>query len=356
MKNLFCPLFLLFSYTSTAQFADLMTNKNVAWVAASCIDVRLDVLNEQDQTHIFEQTHCNTEGGLAILKYQDTKAVGVSEGTFFFANTLLKALENKELTAYADSLCVQPIDVAALLTRIDTIQQIDPTTYQTRYKIVQSMINYEDIKLFRAYQITYYSTKNNTWNSRTLAIAPLVMHHDEAGNFVAWKPLFWLKVADKKADLNASSITWAVRRWSKDKESSLNLNTAKIHKKIGENVPMVHFLNAVKTNPQLRVYKHSNNWYDKEPLSASDKESVFASIDTIQTIDPVTYETKTKIVRADLDVTTINYVRLVQEWAWDNKRKVLSVRCLGVSPMRDVNNEEGEFLFRTPLFYQRLDD
>jgi hypothetical protein len=356
MKNLFCLLFLLVSYTATAQFADLMTNKNVSWVAASCIDARLDVLNEQDQTHIFEQTGVNTEGGLSILKYQDTKAVEVGEGRFVFANILLKAVENKELTVYADSLCLQPIDPMSLLRRIDTIQQIDPITYESKFKIVMSYLNCEDIKMFRAHQITYYSAKNNAWNSQILAVAPLIMHRDDVGNFIAWQPLFWLKVADKKADLNTPNTTWAVRRWSKDRESLLNLNTAKIHKKVGENVPMVHFLNAVKTNPQLRVYKHSNNWYDKELLSANDKESVFASIDTIQTIDPVSYETKTKIVRADLDVTTINYVRLVQEWAWDNKRKVLSVRCLGVSPMRDVNNEEGEFLFRTPLFYQRLDD
>ncbi len=49
MKNLF---FLLFSYTSTAQFADLIKDKNVAWVAESCIDVRLDMLNESNHKNI----------------------------------------------------------------------------------------------------------------------------------------------------------------------------------------------------------------------------------------------------------------------------------------------------------------
>ena len=29
MKKLFCPLFLLFAYTATAQFADLMKDKNI---------------------------------------------------------------------------------------------------------------------------------------------------------------------------------------------------------------------------------------------------------------------------------------------------------------------------------------
>lgn len=106
---------------------------------------------------------------------------------------------------------------------------------------------------------------------------------------------------------------------------------------------------------QLRVYQ-IDNWRDKVLLSAYDKENVFASVDTIQTIDPVTYAVKTKIVCADLDVITIKDLRLVQEWAWDNKRKVLSVKCLGVAPMRAVKNELGEFLFDSPMFYQRFDD
>ncbi len=356
MKSLFCSLFLLFCYTTTAQFANLIKDKNVAWVAESTIDVRLDLLYESDHKNIYEQTSYDPSNlDLTILKYQDTKSVEVGDGMSFFANTLLKAVENKQLTIYSDSLCVQAIDALSLLIRQDTIQQIDPNTYETTIRIVKSQLDFQDIKFFRAYQITYYSPKNNRWSSKTLAVAPLVMKHNELGNFVAWKPVFWIKVANEKIDLNASSTTWAVRRWSRSKENMLQLNTLKVHKKGNGDMPMSHFLNAVKTNPKLKVYR-AGNWHDKALLSPTDKENLFVSVDTIQMIDPVTYETKTKIVRNELDATTTNKLQLVQEWAWDNKRKVLSVRCLGVAPMRDIKNQEGEFLFCMPIFYQRFDD
>ena len=314
--------------------------------------MRLDLLDESDNQKIYGQTGYDTGGGLAILKYQDTKTVKVAEGKFFFANILLEAVKNKQLTVYADSLCVQLADPNLLLERTDTIQEIN--TYVRDTKEVFGPIYFENIKFFRAYQITYYSSKNNTWASKTLAIAPLETVTNQLSKFVTYKPMFWVKVANKKVDLNASSTTWAVRRWSKGNENTIDVNTIKVLKK-GNDVPMLHFLNALKTNPQLRVYK-ANNWYEKELLSATDKENIFVSIDTIQTIDPVTYESKMKVVRTEFDEKIINKLRLVQEWAWDDKRKVLSVRCLGVAPLRPIKNEVGEFLFDLPMFYQRFDD
>lgn len=355
MKSLFCSLFLLFSYVATAQFADLMQNKNVAWVAESTVDMRFDMLTESQMKAVYDQSKYDIEAGVKMLKLQDNKEVDADEGFGVFANTLLNAAKNKQITVYSDNLCTQVVDALSVMSRIDTIVTIDPTTYETKYRIVMNAMNSDDVTVFRAHQMLYYMPKSGTWGVRTLAIAPLMMVKNDIGEFLEWSPIFWIKVENKKAKLNSADITWAVRTRSKSKQSLIDINSAKEHKRIGADMPLIHFLELAKTNKQMPLYA-IENWRDKKLLSFNEKENIFISIDTIQTINPVTYETQLKIVRNSLDTQDIKKMRFIQEWAWDNKRKKLLVNLVGAAPMRDVKNEAGEFLYMSPLFYQRFDD
>jgi hypothetical protein len=44
------------------------------------------------------------------------------------------------------------------------------------------------------------------------------------------------------------------------------------------------------------------------------------------------------------------------EWAWDDVKNQLYVHVLGFNPLKGVANEEGQVLYKTPLFYYRFDD
>jgi hypothetical protein len=99
----------------------------------------------------------------------------------------------------------------------------------------------------------------------------------------------------------------------------------------------------------------TESWREKFVLSMEQRKGMINRTDTITQIDPATYETKTKIIYNKIEVADLKLLRLSQEWAWDNRKKVLSTRLIGVSPMKPVNNDAGEFLFLQPLFIRRFD-
>jgi Gliding motility associated protein GldN len=351
MKNLFCAIFILITLNANAQFEDLINDKNVAWVAESSIDIRLDMLHDEQLKSMFEETKYGFNNSLSILKFQDQRSEQErEEGYLFFTNILLEAAKNKQITAYSDSLCHDPIDILACMSHNDTIvfSETEPPL------IVKNLIQSDEIKLFRAHQITSYSPENGQWNSKTISIAPLKMVKDESGKFIAWKPIFWMKVDNKKANLNSSNITWAVRTRTKGIESDLQLNATKLHKKALE-TPMLHFLDLAINNKKMRLYPW-DNWEKGQPYSLKDRQNIFTKIDTILVIDPITNEEKLKISESHFDVNSVNSMRLIQEWVWDNKRKSLSIIILGIAPLAPIKNEEGKLLFFAPSFYQRFDD
>jgi hypothetical protein len=47
---------------------------------------------------------------------------------------------------------------------------------------------------------------------------------------------------------------------------------------------------------------------------------------------------------------------MIQNWYWDDKKKMLEIYLSAKSILKDVKNEAGEFLYKRPLFYRRTDD
>jgi hypothetical protein len=179
---------------------------------------------------------------------------------------------------------------------------------------------------------------------------------DEEGRFITWKPLFWIKVENERVDINSPDITCAVRTLSKGIHSMVQLNSVKEYKKTKPNMPILHFLDLVKNNKQILLHKANWNWREKELFSFDDKQKVFNSIDSVRVQAPFTNEITIQVVQNNIDLKNINEISLVQEWAWDDKRKTLFVRLLGIAPIGRNYNEVGDYLFSRPVFYQRFDD
>jgi hypothetical protein len=136
MKNLFCLFLLFLNHTLNAQFADLIKDKNVAWVGESSIDVRLDVLQEKEMDKIYDISKYYIFDGLTVLKFQESKEIEAEEGFDFFTRTLLKAEYNKFITIYSDSLCTQPTDMLSVISRNDPPCVYDSITQEKKCSIV----------------------------------------------------------------------------------------------------------------------------------------------------------------------------------------------------------------------------
>ena len=67
-----------------------------------------------------------------------------------------------------------------------------------------------------------------------------------------------------------------------------------------------------------------------------------ASIDTVTTFDPVTYEEKIQVVRNELNPEDIKRYRLKEVWFFDEESSTMNVRILGIAPLIDVKDENGK--------------
>lgn len=86
-----------------------------------------------------------------------------------------------------------PMDsVNEILTVVDTIPIYDMCFDGEVVKIIRNEINYEDVKRYRLKEIWYFDNQTATMKVRILGIAPLIDVHDDNGNFIYEKPLFWV--------------------------------------------------------------------------------------------------------------------------------------------------------------------
>jgi len=87
------------------------------------------------------------------------------------------------------------------------------------------------------------------------------------------------------------------------------------------------------------------------PLEPEEVASMGATVDTIITFDPETYEEQIQVVRNDLNPEDIKQFRMKEIWFFDEESSRLDVRILGIAPLRDEYDENGNYKYTLPLFW-----
>jgi gliding motility associated protien GldN len=105
----------------------------------------------------------------------------------------------------------------------------------------------------------------------------------------------------------------------------------------------------------IKAYKSDDDKFSYK-LTSTEVSTMGSSIDTIQQVDPITYETKLKIVVNKLNPDDIKRFRIKEEWYFDKQYSTLKVRILGIAPLKDETDEAGNFLFEKVLFWVRYPD
>jgi gliding motility associated protien GldN len=86
-----------------------------------------------------------------------------------------------------------PMDsINEILTVVDTVLNFCAFNDGEFVNIVRNELNYEDVKRYRLKEIWYLDNQTSTMKVRILGIAPLIDVHDDNGNFIYEKPLFWV--------------------------------------------------------------------------------------------------------------------------------------------------------------------
>ena len=101
---------------------------------------------------------------------------------------------------------------------------------------------------------------------------------------------------------------------------------------------------------EITVYSTEDDKFTAA-FAADEVAAKTASIDTVVTFDPETYEESYEVVRNELNPADIKRFRLKEIWFFDEETSTMKVRILGIAPLRDILDDNGNFLYEEPMFW-----
>ena len=114
--------------------------------------------------------------------------------------------------------------------------------------------------------------------------------------------------------------------------------------------PFFKILQKAALNNDITVYSAENDKFT-HPMDAAEVRSLFYHVDTIEIFDPVTYLSTIKIIEDEMNWEDVKRFRIKEAWYFDKNTGTMNVRILGIAPIVDVTDENGNFRFEKPLFW-----
>lgn len=141
-----------------------------------------------------------------------------------------------------------------------------------------------------------------------------------------------------------ADIAWERRIWRViDVREKMNLPFAYPEK------PLFDVFREMAADGQITVFSDEKF---TEPLSSEDLEAKLNRIDTFTSFDYDTYEETIQIAESPINAEDIKKYRVKEIWYFDEEASMMKCRILGISPIRDVYDDEtGEFKYPEPLFW-----
>lgn len=99
------------------------------------------------------------------------------------------------------------------------------------------------------------------------------------------------------------------------------------------------------------LYHNSFGSEFSTPMTQDEAQLVGRSTDTIVTFDPITFEEVMKVVENELNWEDINSYRVKEVYFFDEETSNLDVRILGIAPIIDRTDDNGNYLNSGPLFW-----
>ncbi len=142
-----------------------------------------------------------------------------------------------------------------------------------------------------------------------------------------------------------ADIFWEKRIWRVvDVREKMNLPFAYPQR------PFFTILMDAAVNEEITVYSTEDDKFTS-PLAPDEVASMGATIDTVITFDPETYEEQIQIVRNDLNAEDVKRFRLKEVWFFDKETSTMQVRILGIAPLIDVKDDNGNFRYEKAMFW-----
>lgn len=142
-----------------------------------------------------------------------------------------------------------------------------------------------------------------------------------------------------------ADIFWEKRIWRViDVREKMNLPFAYPER------PFITILMDAAQKGEITAYSTEDDKFTT-PLTPEEVASKGATIDTVISFDPQTYEEQIQIVRNEINPEDIKRFRIKEIWFFDEESSTLQVRILGIAPLQDITDDNGNFLYEQPMFW-----
>lgn len=145
--------------------------------------------------------------------------------------------------------------------------------------------------------------------------------------------------------IREADILWEKRIWRViDVREKMNLTFS------APESPLFKVLTDAALAGEISVYSTEDDKFSKR-LSPTDVRGMLFVRDTVVVFEPETYSETVKIVENEINWENIKRFRIKESWFFDTKTSTLRHRILGIAPIIEVRDEEGNFRFERPLFW-----
>lgn len=263
--------------------------------------------------------------------------LGVTEGGI--GSLMFRAMLDGRLTAYADPQLRRKLTANAIEEMFvyrDTVQVIDPATYEMRVSIVVTNPDPEDYKnLMLHLHLSYYA-------DGSMQQAPLwvSLSADPEGPAVFFPVEKLSKAVSLKGEAwNAvDRMTFSVRLDALEAERENQLYTDKIFD---------HLFTHLRSKPD-DAFRNASSWAS---LSSIERNQLLNPKNTVSVVDPNTYEVSEKEVDGIPFYEGVGKIRLVQFWVWDDAKARFAFSSIGYAPLREFGDGKGGSVSRPPFYW-----
>lgn len=102
---------------------------------------------------------------------------------------------------------------------------------------------------------------------------------------------------------------------------------------------------------KLQAYAINDNDDFSERLGKEEVEQLLYTIDTFISYDPVHYTETVEVAYNKINADNIKRFRLKEVWYFDENTSSMQVRILGIAPLQDILDEQGNFKYELPMFW-----
>ncbi|MBK6933324.1 MAG: gliding motility protein GldN [Saprospirales bacterium] len=142
-----------------------------------------------------------------------------------------------------------------------------------------------------------------------------------------------------------ADILWETRLWRViDVREKMNLPFSY------PEAPLAQILGLAALSGDLRVYDSGDDRFES-PMTLESLRAALFEQDTIVTVDVETGKETLRAVEQSPDWQAVKRYRIKEACFFDTRTSALRFRILGIAPLVNVVNTEGDFLYERPMFW-----